>query len=143
VTLAKGLANGLPIGALLVADTVAGAFVPGDHGSTFGGNPVACAAACAVCQTVDDELLADVRDKGAWLVDRLCALPSVADVRGAGLLLGVELAGREPSEVIDACREKRLLVGAAGEGTLRITPALTITRDELGRALAILEEVLV
>jgi acetylornithine/N-succinyldiaminopimelate aminotransferase len=142
VTLAKGLANGLPIGALLVADAAAGAFVPGDHGSTFGGNPVACAAACAVCETIDDELLADVQSNGAWLVERLSALPAVTDVRGAGLLLGVELAGREPGDVIDACREKRLLVCAAGERTLRITPPLTITRDELAQALAILEEVL-
>jgi acetylornithine/N-succinyldiaminopimelate aminotransferase len=142
VTLAKGLANGLPIGALLVADMAAGAFAPGDHGSTFGGNPVACAAACAVCETVDEELLADVERNGAWLADELRALPGVTDVRGAGLLIGVEVEGRDAAEVIDACREKRLLVGAAGERTLRITPPLTITRDELRRALAILEEVL-
>jgi acetylornithine/N-succinyldiaminopimelate aminotransferase len=142
VTLAKGLANGLPIGALLVADSAAGAFVPGDHGSTFGGNPVACAAACAVCETVDEELLAGVERKGTWLGQELEKLPAVAEVRGAGLLRGVELRAREAAGVIDACRERRLLVCAAGAQTLRLTPPLTITDDELTRAVAILEEVL-
>ena len=142
VTLAKGLANGLPIGALLVADSAAGAFVPGDHGSTFGGNPVSCAAAHAVCEIVDEELLADVRRKGDWLAHTLEKLPTVAEVRGAGLLRGVELTEREPAEVIDACRERRLLVCAAGAQTLRLTPPLTITNDELEQAVAILEEVL-
>ena len=75
VTLAKGLANGLPIGALLVADRAAGAFSPGDHGSTFGGNPVVCAAACAVIDTVDDELLENVVERGAELVAGLSQLP--------------------------------------------------------------------
>jgi len=142
VTLAKALGNGLPIGAFLVADDVAGAFAPGDHGSTFGGNPVASAAACAVCETIDDELLADVERKGTSLAAALRRLPAVVEVRGAGLLLGVELDGREPKDVVDACRERRLLVGVAGERTLRLTPPLTIGDDELTQALAILEEVL-
>jgi acetylornithine aminotransferase len=93
VTLAKGLANGLPIGCLLVADDVAGAFVPGDHGSTFGGNPVACAAACAVCEAIDDELLSLVRANGERLCAGLAGLPHVVEVRGAGLLVGAELDG--------------------------------------------------
>jgi acetylornithine aminotransferase len=71
VTLAKGLANGLPIGCLLVADESAGAFEPGDHGSTFGGNPVAAAAAVAVCDSLDEELLAQVRDTGLLLAEGL------------------------------------------------------------------------
>jgi acetylornithine/N-succinyldiaminopimelate aminotransferase len=141
VTLAKGLANGLPIGALLVADDVAGAFVPGDHGSTFGGNPVACAAACAVVESMTDELMADVARKGRWLVERLEQFPCVVDVRGAGLLLGVEV-DRAASAVVATCFERGLLVGSAGDRTLRITPPLTIDDDELRQALAILEEVL-
>src|SRR5207247_1693494 len=91
VTLAKGLANGLPIGCLLVADDAVGAFAPGDHGSTFGGNPVTCAAALAVCETLDDALLAQVRGNGARLLEGLRGLPGVVEVRGAGLLVGADL----------------------------------------------------
>ena len=141
VTLAKGLANGLPIGVLLVADDAAGAFVPGDHGSTFGGNPVAAAAACAVLDTIDAELLADVERKSARLAAALERLPGVVEIRGAGLLLGVEI-DRAASAAVAACLERRLLVGTAGERTLRITPPLTIADDELDHALRILEEVL-
>src|SRR5262249_34923767 len=88
VTLAKGLANGLPMGCVLVADDAAGSFVPGDHGSTFGGNPVVCPAAAAVVATIDDALLADVRANGARLLDGLRTLPHVVEARGAGLLVG-------------------------------------------------------
>jgi len=141
VTLAKGLANGLPIGALLVASHALGAFVPGDHGSTFGGNPVACAAACAVVETLTDELLADVVRKGDALARRLEQLPSVVEVRGAGLMLGVEL-DRVVRDVVTECLAQGIVVGTAGERVLRLTPPLTITDDELERALTVLEEVL-
>jgi predicted acetylornithine/succinylornithine family transaminase len=141
VTLAKGLANGLPIGALLVADEAAGAFEPGDHASTFGGNPVPCAAACAVVETVDAELLADVARKGNKLARRLENLPDAVEVRGAGLLLGLEI-DRVARDVIAACLERGVLVGSAGERVLRITPPLTITDDELDIAISTLEEVL-
>ena len=135
ITLAKGLANGLPIGCLLVADSAAGAFEPGDHASTFGGNPVACAAAVAVCDTVDDELLATVAAHGATIAARL------PNVRGRGLLLAVETA--EPAAgIVAECLERGLLVGTAGEHTLRLTPPLTLTADELEHGLSILEEVL-
>jgi len=135
VTLAKGLANGLPIGCLLVSDGAAGAFVPGEHASTFGGNPVACAAAVAVCDAVDDELLGAVVGHGATIADRL------SNVRGLGLLLAVELF-RPAGEVVADCLERGLLVGTAGESTLRLTPPLTLTAEELEHGLAILEEVL-
>src|SRR5262249_31032247 len=105
VTLAKGLANGLPIGALLVSDEIAGAFEPGDHASTFGGNPVSCAAACAVVEAVDDELLANVRRQGDRLTRELERLPSTVEVRGAGLLLGLEIDHVAP-DVIAACLER-------------------------------------
>jgi acetylornithine/N-succinyldiaminopimelate aminotransferase len=141
VTLAKGLANGLPVGCLLVADGAPAGFEPGDHASTFGGNPVACAAACAVCDTIDDELLEHVREQGARLAELLAALPAVTDVRGRGLLLAAEL-DRPAGEVVGSCLERGLLVGMAGEQTLRITPPLTIEAHELDRALAILQEVL-
>ena len=141
VTLAKGLANGLPIGALLVADDHAAAFEPGDHASTFGGNPVACAAACTVVETVDGALLAEVQRKSAELTRRLERLPATVEVRGCGFLLGLEI-DRIASDAIAECLELGLLVGSAGERVLRLTPPLTITDEELTAALATLEEVL-
>ena len=141
VTLAKGLANGLPIGCLLVADEVAGAFAPGDHGSTFGGNPVASAAAVAVCEALDEALLSSVQLMGSLIAAGLERLSGVVEVRGLGLLIGAEL-DRPAAEVVDACRERGLLVGSAGESVLRLTPPLTIGADDVGSALAVLEEVL-
>jgi predicted acetylornithine/succinylornithine family transaminase len=134
VTLAKGLANGLPIGTLLVSDEAPTAFEPGDHASTFGGNPVACAAACAVVDAVDDDLLTHVRDVGR-------RFEALGNVRGRGLLLAVEL-GRPAGPVAQAALERGLLVGTAGETALRITPPLTITSDEADQAIEILREVI-
>jgi predicted acetylornithine/succinylornithine family transaminase len=139
VTLAKGLANGLPIGALLAADEVSGAFVPGDHGSTFGGNPVAAAAACAVVEAVDDELLANVRTRGSELLAGLGELP-VTNVRGRGLLVGFETAA-PAGDVVDAARREGLLVLTAGEQVVRLAPPLTVTKDEVAAALAVLAQV--
>ena len=140
-TLAKGLANGLPIGALLVADRVAGAFAPGDHGSTFGGNPVSCAAACAVVDAIDDELLANVLERGAELATGLASLPGVLGVRGRGLLLGAVVAGTAAA-IVEACRERGLLVLTAGEDVVRLAPPLTIGTDDVEEALSILAAVL-
>jgi acetylornithine/succinyldiaminopimelate/putrescine aminotransferase len=141
VTLAKGLANGLPIGALLVAEDADEGFEPGDHASTFGGNLVACAAATAVCDAVDDELLANVQAIAAQLTAGLDELPAVGEVRGIGLLIGAELE-RDAAPVVSACLEAGLLVTSAGERTLRLTPPLTVGPDEAGLALSILKEVL-
>lgn len=141
VTLAKGLGNGLPIGALLVADEVAEAFEPGDHGSTFGGNPVACAAACAVVDAIDDELLENVRRRGAALASGLALLAGVVEVRGRGLLLGAVI-DRPAAEVVVACRERGLLVLTAGDDVVRLAPPLTIGAEDVDRALASLAVVL-
>ncbi|HZR92603.1 MAG TPA: acetylornithine/succinylornithine family transaminase [Gaiellaceae bacterium] len=135
LTLAKGLANGLPIGCLVVCEQRAGAFQPGDHASTFGGNPVACAAACAVLDQIDDELLAGVRDKEALV---RAAFP---DVRGAGLLLALDV-GRPAAEVVEAAFSRGLLVCTAGAETVRLTPPLTVRPEELEQGLAVLREVL-
>jgi acetylornithine/N-succinyldiaminopimelate aminotransferase len=137
VTMAKALANGLPIGALLVADGATGAFAPGDHGSTFGGNPVSCAAACAVVEAVDEAMLANVRMQGAALADGLAALPAVREVRGRGLLVGA-VVDRPASDVVTACRERGLLVLTAGEDVVRLAPPLTIGRTEVDEALTTL-----
>jgi len=134
VTLAKGLANGLPIGALLVADEAAGAFEPGDHGSTFGGNPVSCAAACAVVEAVDDELLANVREQGRVLAGALATLPGVLELRGRGLLIGA-VVDRPAADVVAACRRRGLIVLTAGEDVVRIAPPLNVSADDVARAL--------
>jgi acetylornithine/N-succinyldiaminopimelate aminotransferase len=137
VTLAKGLANGLPIGALLVADEAAGAFAPGDHGSTFGGNPVSCAAAWAVVNAIDDELLENARERGAALAAGLALLPGVAEVRGRGLLLGA-VVDRPASDVVTACRERGLLVLTAGDHVVRLAPPLTIDAEDVEQALTVI-----
>ncbi len=135
VTLAKGLANGLPIGALLVADGKPSGFVPGDHASTFGGNPVSCAAACAVVDAIDDDLLAHVREIGSRFEE------AFEHVRGAGLLLALEL-GHPAGPVAHAALEHGLLVGTAGETALRLTPPLTISVEEADLGIDLLREVL-
>ena len=135
VTLAKGLANGLPIGCLLVAEEATGAFEPGDHASTFGGNPVTCAAAVAVCDAIDHDLLEGVRAREAIV---RAVFPGA---RGRGLLLALDVE-RPAGEVVSACLERGLVVGTAGERTLRLTPALTIETDDLEHGLGLLEEVL-
>jgi acetylornithine/N-succinyldiaminopimelate aminotransferase len=141
VTLAKALANGLPIGALLVADDAAGAFAPGDHGSTFGGNPVSCAAAAAVVEAIDDELLADLRARGAQLASGLAQFDGVLEVRGRGLLLGAVVEG-SAADVVEAARSEGLLALTAGENVLRLAPPLTVSVDEVDEALAVLGRIL-
>ncbi len=141
VTLAKGLGNWLPVGALLVRDGAPRGFAPGDHGSTFGGNPVACAAACAVVEAIDERLLAGVRARGEQLSAGLVALPGVLEVRGRGLLLGAVL-DRPVAPVVDSCRERGLLVLSAGPEVLRLTPPLVVSPTEVDEALDVLAGVL-
>jgi acetylornithine/N-succinyldiaminopimelate aminotransferase len=141
VTLAKGLANGLPIGALLAGERAAPGFVPGDHGSTFGGNPVVAAAACEVVEAIDDSLLAHVRERGEELSSGLRELPAVLSVRGRGLLIGARL-DRPVAPVVDACRARGLLVLSAGADVLRLTPPLVVSAGEVAEALATIESVL-
>jgi acetylornithine/succinyldiaminopimelate/putrescine aminotransferase len=131
----------LPIGALLVRDGLVGGFVPGDHGSTFGGNPISCSAACAVVDAIDDELLANVRARSVELRAALAPLPGVIEIRGRGLMLGVEL-DRPASAVVGACRKRGLLILSAGESTLRLTPPLVITQDDVADAISTLAAVL-
>jgi acetylornithine/N-succinyldiaminopimelate aminotransferase len=146
LTLAKPLAGGLPMGAVLVSDRIAAALAPGDHATTFGGGPLVATVALDVLRTIaDPDFLADVRAKGAWLGERLAGLARgsarVRQVRGKGLMWGIELA--EPAApFVTGARERRLLVLTAGPNVIRIVPPLTITRDELQRGIALLEEVL-
>jgi len=141
VTLAKGLANGLPVGCLLVADEADGGLAPGDHGSTFGGNPVACAAACAVVDAIDDTLLEAVRANGARLLAGLAVLPGVVDARGAGLLVGAELSG--PAQpAVDAALELGLVCLTSGANVLRLAPPLVVEPEHVEQALSTLAQVL-
>ncbi|MFT5564731.1 MAG: acetylornithine/N-succinyldiaminopimelate aminotransferase [Myxococcota bacterium] len=141
VTSAKALANGLPIGACIAHGAAAATFVPGDHATTFGGNPVTSAAACAVLDTIEHEgLLARTQTLSAAFVrgiDALAAVqPLVAGVRGRGLLLGIELTRPVAAAVADACRARFLLVNAVGPSTVRLAPPLILTDAEVELALA-------
>jgi len=128
MTSAKALGGGLPIGALICSPRYADVFAPGDHGSTFAGGPVTCAAALAVLDVVcDPALLARVRALGARLAEGLAGLPGVVAVRGRGLMLACDFAGGDASQLVRrALTEQRLVVNATGPATLRLLPPLTI-----------------
>jgi acetylornithine/N-succinyldiaminopimelate aminotransferase len=141
VTVAKALANGLPIGACIARGAAAEVFQPGDHATTFGGNPVACAAGNAVLATIDAEgLLVTARARATRLRDGLLRLvgevPYAAGVRGRGLLLGLTLDAPVAAELAAACRERFLLVNAVAPDVVRLAPPLTVTRQEVDQAVA-------
>jgi len=137
MTLAKGLGGGLPIGALIAGPTLAGVLEPGDHGSTFAGGPVTCAAALAALDVLEDPtLLARVRELGLRLAEGLRELPGVASVRGRGLMLAAELAdGGAPELVRRALLEQRLVLNATGPSTVRFMPPLVVSEVEVEDAL--------
>ncbi|MBK9754048.1 MAG: aspartate aminotransferase family protein [Nannocystis sp.] len=150
LTLAKGLAGGLPIGAMLCRRSC-DVFGPGDHGSTFGGNPLVCAAALAVLQTLEqDALIANARDRGEQLRAGLRGLAAglhgkIAEVRGWGLIVGVELGADQPrsaAELARAAQLEGLLTVPAGPRVLRLVPPLIVSAAEVDEAVAILARVL-
>ena len=143
MTLAKALANGVPIGATLVREDIAGALGPGSHGSTFGGTPFVASVALATFTTILDEKLAERAGRmGRYLMDGLRALaarhPIVREVRGRGLLIGAPLT-RAVGPIVDACREAGLLVLSAGEQVLRLAPPLIVEERDCDQALAIID----
>ena len=138
VTLAKGLGGGLPIGAVLLTRKVAEHMGPGSHGSTFGGNPVACAGALAVLDTLDETLLQNVRDRAAQLRAGLAALPFAAQVTGLGLMAGVALRGGVSAATLRAACEARGLLVLTAKDRLRLLPPLTLTAQHVDEALAVL-----
>ncbi|KAE8709170.1 Acetylornithine aminotransferase [Hibiscus syriacus] len=147
MTLAKPLAGGLPIGAALVTERVSSAIVHGDHGSTFAGSPLVCAAAIAVLDKIaNPSFLSSVSKKGHYfkelLARKLGGNPHVKEVRGLGLIIGIEL-DLSAAPLVDACRDSGLIVLTAGKGNVvRLVPPLIISEKELERAAEILQECL-
>ena len=142
VTLAKGLAGGVPVGAVLAGEKAAAVFETGDHGSTFGGNPLAAAAGLVVLETVNNpDFLKSITRKGERLIGVLKSWPVIKEVRGRGLIIGADL-DREAWPVLEAALSKGLLLLSAGPNTLRFLPPYIISDDDLDRGLEILKEVL-
>ena len=143
ITLAKGLGGGLPLGAMIALGNAAELFQPGDHGSTFGGNPVTTAAGLAAIEFIETrDILSRVQKQGEHLIQELALIPGVKEVRGAGLLIGIELESLKASDVSDAMREAGVLVNAANSTTIRIAPALIVTDAQITKFISIFRKVI-
>ena len=142
ITMAKGLGAGMPIGATVARGRAQGLFTPGSHGTTFGGNPVSCAAASAVLECVDESFLNEVTRKGQWLAHEVGNSPVVSSVRGRGLMLGVVLNKPVAKEAVAVGLQHGLILNAPSSEVLRLTPPLVITDDELAQAVGRLHKVL-
>lgn len=138
VTTAKGLGGGLPIGAALLGEKVQDVLGYGDHGSTYGGNPVCCAGAISVIDRINDELLADVRDKSAYIFNALTGADGVESVSGCGLMVGIKTV-KPAANVLTACMARGVLCLTAKD-KLRLLPALNIPMDVLAEAINIIKE---
>jgi acetylornithine/N-succinyldiaminopimelate aminotransferase len=144
MTMAKGIGGGVPMGGILATEKVASAFVPGDHGTTFGGGPLVCAAANAVLDVFDEEdILSNVNEVGQYFIDELKKLDKeiIADVRGVGLMVGLELT-KPGAEYVDKLREAGFLINCTSGNVLRFVPPLTITKDEIDQFVKALDEIL-
>ena len=143
ITLAKGLGGGLPLGAMIALGKAAELFQPGDHGSTFGGNPVTTAAGLAAIKFIESQkILKKVEAQGNYLIQELALIPGVAEVRGAGLLLGIELETLKAADIATAMREAGVLVNAANATTIRIAPALIVTDAQIKKFVATFRKVI-
>jgi acetylornithine aminotransferase len=128
ITLAKGLGGGLPLGAMIALGSASKLFSAGDHGSTFGGNPVATAAALAVISSIEKEkILSHVDEVGEFLLAELALVPGVTEVRGAGLLIGLTLEKPVAKSLTKKCQELGALINAPGDSTIRLAPALNVS----------------
>lgn len=145
ITLAKGLANGLPVGAMLGKATLGAAFDAGSHGTTFGGNKLVLSSSKAVLNILQDDFLATVREKSLYLKEQLEeqleSLSVVQSIRGLGLMLGIQTSGDLPT-ILSQAREQGLIVLTAGTNVIRLLPPLTITKEEIDQAVHILATVL-
>ena len=138
VSTAKGLAGGLPIGATLLGEKVENIFGPGDNGSTFGGNPVSCAAAVSVVERIDDALLAEVKEKSNYIFETLQGAKGIESVSGMGLMIGIKTQ-KPAAEVLKGCMEQGVLCLTAKD-KVRLLPALNIPMDVLKKAVAVIKE---
>lgn len=142
MTMAKGIGGGVPMGGILATEEVASAFVPGDHGTTFGGGPLVCAAANAVLDAFEEEnVLDNVNEVGQYFIDELKKLDKdvIADVRGVGLMVGLELT-KPGAEYVDKLREAGFLINCTAGNVLRFVPPLTITKEEIDEFVKALDE---
>ena len=140
VTTAKGLGGGLPIGACMLFDKCKNTLGAGDHGTTFGGNPIACAGALSIVERLSDDLLAEVRGKGAYLKEHISRIRNVLSVSGMGLMIGIETK-KSARDVAEKCLKKGLIVLTA-HGKVRLLPPLNVSKAEMDEAIAILNEVI-
>lgn len=141
-TMAKGIAGGIPIGACLASEKCSAVLVPGTHGSTFGGNPIACAGGNVVVSRVSSpEFLAEVQKKSEYIFDKVSKMKGVASVTGLGLMIGIELTEKKAADVVKAALDKGLLLLTA-KTKVRLLPPLTITYEEIDAGLKIIEELL-
>ncbi|HIW85648.1 MAG TPA: aspartate aminotransferase family protein [Candidatus Eubacterium faecipullorum] len=140
VSTAKGLAGGLPMGAVLFSSKLEDTVTPGSHGSTFGGNPIAAAGAISIVKRIDDTFLQEVSDKSKYIVSKLKEIKGVKSVSGMGLMLGIE-TDYKAADIANKCLEKGLLVLTA-KTKIRLLPALNITKEETDKGLSILKEVI-
>ena len=138
VSTAKGLAGGLPIGAVLLGEKTKDVFSYGDHGSTFGGNPVSCAAAISVVSRIDEKLLGEVREKSAYLFEELAKIEGVKSVSGLGLMIGLDTE-KPAGDVVGKCLENGVLCLTA-HGKVRLLPALNIPIELLKEAVAVIKD---
>ena len=144
VTMAKGLGGGMPIGAVLAAESCSNVLTPGTHATTFGGTPIVCAAANAVLDTVGDgQFLAQVREKGEYLKNGILSLssPNIHGVRGMGLMLGIIVDEGKHATFANKLIDKGVLAITAGKNAVRLLPPLTISKEEMDEALNIMKEV--
>ena len=143
ITLAKGLGGGLPLGAMIALGKAADLFQPGDHGSTFGGNPVTTAAGLAAIKFIETQkILKKVEKQGVYLMQELAVIPGVSEVRGAGLLLGIELENLKAADIANALQNEGVLVNAANPTTIRLAPALIVTDVQLKKFVSIFKKVM-
>ena len=141
-TLAKGIAGGIPMGVCLAGEKCAQVLTPGTHGSTFGGNPIACAGGLAVLEKAGDEsFLAGVREKSDYLRKKIAAIDEVASLSGIGLMVGIELKNKKAADVVKAALDEGLLLLTA-KTKVRLLPPLTISYEEIDKGIAILEKLL-
>ncbi|MBE6027454.1 MAG: aminotransferase class III-fold pyridoxal phosphate-dependent enzyme [Clostridiales bacterium] len=141
VSFAKGIGAGLPIGGIICGPKTCDVLVPGDHGSTFGMNPVACAGACVVLDTMDEKFLASVNEKAALIRGELKKMKKVTGLDGLGLMIGIDLKDMTGAEAVSRLMEEGVLAIPAGS-RLRLLPPLTISEDEIERALKAIRKVL-